>query len=146
MQLPKLNFGHQFDFKMKRDKDNIFIYDIVRKNWFILTPEEWVRQHWIHYFVFVKKMTISSLIIEKKIELNQTTKRIDLLITKKTKPFILLELKAPHVPLTEKVFEQIARYNTIIYSPEIIISNGIQHIKATLENNEYTFSNLDIVS
>ena len=139
MQLPKLNFEQDFDFKIKQDKDTFFIYDLVRRAYLVLTPEEWVRQHWVHYFHFIKGKSLSSLIMERKIELNGTTKRIDLLVTEKTEPQILLECKAPHIALTESVFEQVARYNTIIYAPKIILSNGLQHIYARLEQGQYFF-------
>ncbi|MDY3338672.1 type I restriction enzyme HsdR N-terminal domain-containing protein [Riemerella anatipestifer] len=139
MQLPKLDFKETFDFQFKKDKDTFFIYDLPRKSWLVLTPEEWVRQHWIHYFHKTKGYHLSALITEQKLELNGTTKRLDLLVTEKTKPKILIECKAPSVPLTEATFEQIARYNSIIKSPEIILSNGVQHIYAKYENENYTF-------
>ena len=139
MQVPKLNFENDFDLQIKQDKDTFFIYDLVRKNWFLLTPEEWVRQHWLHYFHFVKKRNLSSLILEKKIELNGLTKRIDLLVTEKTFPKILVECKAPNIKLTEKTFEQTARYNSIIGAESIILSNGNQHIFAKFENENYIF-------
>lgn len=97
MQLPKLNFKEDFVFDIKRDKDTFFIYDMVRKSWLVLTPEEWVRQHFVHYFTQVKKYAKSALILEKKLELNGTIKRIDLLITEKTSPKILVELKAKNL-------------------------------------------------
>ncbi len=139
MQLPKLNFEQDFDFKIKQDKDTFFIYDLVRRTYLVLTPEEWVRQHWVHYFHFIKGKSLSSLIMERKIELNGTTKRIDLLVTEKTEAQILLECKAPHIALTESVFEQAARYNTIISASQIILSNGLQHIYARLEQGQYFF-------
>ena len=114
MQLPKLNFKEDFVFDIKKDKDTFFIYDIVRKSWLVLTPEEWVRQHFVHYFIKVKKYAPSALILEKKLEVNGTLKRIDLLITEKASPKILIELKAPHIKLTQETFEQIARYNSVI--------------------------------
>ena len=140
MQLPKLNFEDNFDFKIKTDKDRFFIYDLVRKSWLLLTPEEWVRQHWVHYFHHKKGKNLSSLILEKKLELNETTKRIDLLVTEKTLPKILVECKAPNIKLTEKTFEQIARYNSVIGAEEIILSNGLQHIFAKFSENHYFFS------
>ncbi|MDR2206385.1 MAG: type I restriction enzyme HsdR N-terminal domain-containing protein [Flavobacteriaceae bacterium] len=139
MELPRLNFSAVFDFKFRKDKDKFFIYDPVRKSWLLLTPEEWVRQHWIQYFLQEKGYSASALITEKKIELNGLTKRIDLLITKKTIPEILVECKAPNVKLTEKTFEQTARYNSIIGAGKIILSNGLQHISAKFENGEYVF-------
>lgn len=139
MELPKLNFTDNFDFKFRKDKDKFFIYDLPRKSWLLLTPEEWVRQHWIHYFIHTKDYSPSSLITEKKLVINGLTKRIDLLTTVKTLPEILVECKAPSVKITEKTFEQIARYNSVIGAKEIILSNGIQHIYAKFNENGYEF-------
>lgn len=139
MELPKLNFKEDFDFQIKRDKDKFFIYDLVRKSWFLLTPEEWVRQHWVHYFHLTKGRNLSSLILEKKLVLNGTTKRIDLLVTEKTVAKILVECKAPEIKLTEKTFEQAARYNSILNAEELILSNGLQHIFAKFINDKYEF-------
>ena len=139
MELPKLNFKEDFDFQIKRDKDKFFIYDLVRKSWFLLTPEEWVRQHWVHYFHLTKGRNLSSLILEKKLILNGTTKRIDLLVTEKTVAKILVECKAPEIKLTEKTFEQAARYNSILNAEEIILSNGLHHISARFIDGKYEF-------
>lgn len=139
MELPKLNFKEDFDFQIKRDKDKFFIYDLVRKSWFLLTPEEWVRQHWVHYFHLIKGRNLSSLILEKKLVLNGTTKRIDLLVTEKTVAKVLVECKAPEIKLTEKTFEQAARYNSILNAEELILSNGLQHIFAKFINDKYEF-------
>lgn len=139
MQLPKLNFREQFNFHFRKDKDKLFIYDLTRKSYLLLTPEEWVRQHWIHYFLNIEGYSASALISEKKLTLNGLTKRIDLLITQKTVPHILIECKAPHIALNEKTFEQVARYNSVIGAKEIILSNGIQHIRALHTVSGYEF-------
>ena len=139
MELPKLNFPADFNFEFKQDKDKFFIYDEVRKSWLLLTPEEWVRQHWIQYFITKKSISPSAIILEKKLLINGVTKRIDLLITEKTQPKILIECKAPLIKLTEKTFEQTARYNSILKAEKIILSNGLQHISAKFSNNQYTF-------
>lgn len=144
MELPKLNFSERFDFKLRKDKNTIFIYDPLRKLWLSLTPEEWVRQHWIQYFLTTKGYSTSALITEKKVELNGLTKRIDLLITEKTLPKILIECKAPQIKLTEKTFEQTARYNSVVQAECIILSNGLQHIFAKYENEEYQFLPFEI--
>ena len=144
MQLPKLNFKEDFVFDIKKDKDTFFIYDLVRKSWLVLTPEEWVRQHFVHYFIKVKKYAPSALILEKKLEVNGTLKRIDLLITEKASPKILIELKAPHITLSQETFEQIARYNSVIGAEKIILSNGIQHIFAKFENEKYIFEPINL--
>ena len=143
MELPKLNFKDTFDFDIKRDKDKFFIYDLVRKSWLLLTPEEWVRQHWVHYFHIVKGRNLSSLILEKKLVLNGTTKRIDLLVTEKTVAKILVECKAPEIKLTVSTFEQAARYNSILKAEEIILSNGLHHIFAKYNEDGYEFCQFD---
>jgi len=139
VQLPKLNFREQFNFHFRKDKDKLFIYDLTRKSYLLLTPEEWVRQHWIHYFMTTEGYSASALISEKKLTLNGLTKRIDLLITQKTIPHILIECKAPHIALNEKTFEQVARYNSVMGAKEIILSNGIQHIRALHTVSGYEF-------
>lgn len=139
MELPKLNFPETFNFKFRKDKDKFFIYDVIRKTWLQLTPEEWVRQHWVHFFLSGKGYATSALITEKKLELNGLTKRIDLLVTEKTLPKILIECKAPKIKLSEKTFEQIARYNSVLLAEQIILSNGLQHISARFLDGQYFF-------
>ncbi|MGC4128543.1 MAG: type I restriction enzyme HsdR N-terminal domain-containing protein [Bergeyella sp.] len=143
MELPKLNFPETFDFTFRKDKDKFFIYDSVRKSWLLLTPEEWVRQHWIQYYLKNKGYSASALITEKKVKMNGLTKRIDLLITEKTIPKILIECKAPHIKLTEKTFEQTARYNSVIGAEKIILSNGLQHIFAKFSGETYFFEEFE---
>ena len=87
----------------------------------------------------MKGYSTSALVTEKKVVLNGLTKRLDLLITEKTLPKILVECKAPVIKLTEKTFEQTARYNSVIGAKEIILSNGLQHINARLTENGYEF-------
>lgn len=141
MTLSKLNFVDEFEFEIKQDKDKFFIYDPTRKLWLLLTPEEWVRQHWIQYFNKICRKSFSALVTEQKILVNGTTKRIDLLVTEKTLPKILVECKAPGIKLTEKNFEQIARYNSIVGAEEILLSNGLQHITAKKTEMGYEFFN-----
>lgn len=139
MELPILNFNEKFEIKTRKSKDKFFIYDTIRKSWFLLTPEEWVRQHWVHFLLKNKNYQHSSLILEQKLTLNGLSKRLDLLVTEKTIPKILIECKAPHIQLTQTTFEQIARYNSVLKAPQIILSNGIYHIFAHFHQNKYIF-------
>ena len=138
MQLPKLNFQKEFDFQFRQDKDKFFIYDVLRKSYLLLTPEEWVRQHWIHYFISIGKAP-SSLISERKVEVNNTTKRLDLMVLSKDSAEYLIECKAPQISLNESHFEQVARYNSVIQAENIIVTNGLHHIFAKFEDNKYSF-------
>ena len=126
--------------KISEKNGKHLILDPIRKKYVTLTPEEWVRQHFVHYFIKVKKYAPSALILEKKLEVNGTLKRIDLLITEKASPKILIELKAPHITLSQETFEQIARYNSVIGAEKIILSNGIQHIEAEHIEEKYHFT------
>lgn len=140
MQLPKLNFSETFEFKFRESKDKFFIYDPLRRSWLLLTPEEWVRQHWIQYFITTRGVAPSALVTEQKLVLNGLTKRIDLMVTEKTVPRILIECKAPHISLSEKTFEQTARYNSVVSAGKIILSNGLQHISGVYSGGRYTLS------
>jgi hypothetical protein len=139
MELPVLNFPRKYDFQIKEDKSLWYIFDEVRKKWLILTPEEWVRQHIILYLQLEKKISRSAFIIEKKIMLNHQIKRLDILLYKKSEPRLLVECKAPGIPLTPNTFEQAARYNIQIKSKFILLSNGLKHIyfKYDRFNNQY---------
>lgn len=139
MELPKLNFNSPYNLKIRQGKDSFFIYDILRKSWFLLTPEEWVRQHWVHYLLEDRGYSSTAIIVEKKLIINKLIKRLDLLVTEKTEPKILIECKAPHIKLTEKTFEQIARYNSVLKAEIIVLSNGLRHIIAKYQNGEYCF-------
>lgn len=139
MELPKLNFSDTFTIEIKADKGKFFIYDLVRRSWLLLTPEEWVRQHWVHHYHYVEGRNLSALILEKKLVLHRTTKRIDLLVTEKTVPKILVECKAAHIALTQETFEQTARYNSVLGAEEIVLSNGLQHIFAKSGKDGYEF-------
>ena len=141
--MDKLNLP-SYAYKISESDNKTYIFDPIRKKNLVLTPEEWVRQHFAHYFIKVKKYAPSALILEKKLEVNGTLKRIDLLITEKASPKILIELKAPHITLSQETFEQIARYNSVIGAEKIILSNGNQHIFAKFENEKYIFEPINL--
>ncbi len=128
MNLPNLNFPSTYDFKItKSPEDTYFIFDKIRKKNLVLTPEEWVRQHFIHYMMEVG-FSPSQILLEKGFFLNQTKKRLDILVVRKNNPQILIELKSPHLNLQKEYFEQAARYNIVFEAPFVLLSNGLQHI------------------
>ncbi|QOR74362.1 type I restriction enzyme HsdR N-terminal domain-containing protein [Cruoricaptor ignavus] len=139
MEIPRLNFPDTYDFKIRKYKDKFFIYDVCRKIWLLLTPEEWVRQHWIQYFITGRGYATSAFLIEKKLTINTLTKRSDIILTEKAKPVILIECKAPHIRLSEKTLDQTARYNSEIGCRMIVLSNGQSHIFAEKKENGYQF-------
>ena len=114
-----------YNFKLEERNKKQFIFDIARKKWVFLSPEEWVRQHILHYLVYDKKYPSSLIAVERGIELNGTQKRFDLVVFNNTgKPIMIIECKAPEETLNEKVFEQIARYNLSLKVDYLWVTNG----------------------
>ena len=104
------------------------IFDILRRRYVALTPEEWVRQHFIHYLIEQKHYPASLLSNEVTICLNGMTRRCDsILYNNAGKPQMIIEYKSPSVRITQKVFSQILAYNNVLKVGYIIVSNGMQH-------------------
>jgi len=104
----------------------IQVFDVVRKKWLVLTPEEWVRQHVVSYLIHTKKYATALISLEKEIELNGTKKRYDIVVyDSNLNPLIIVECKSVAVKLTEEVLEQALRYNLVLKVPFVMITNGI---------------------
>ena len=131
-----------YKFRIKSTKNKYVIFDIIRKKYVSLTPEEWVRQHIIHFLVEEKKYPLSLISIEKKLTINKLTKRTDILVfNTKGLPHIIVECKAPSVNITQNAFDQIARYNLKLNANYLIITNGINHYycEMDIKNEQYIF-------
>jgi hypothetical protein len=122
------------------------VFDAIRKKWLQLTPEEWVRQHVVNYFITQQKYPASLISLEKEIELNGVKKRYDVVVyTKELKPFIIVECKAPGVDLSQDVLEQAARYNLILNVEYVFITNGLKdqlYKGGSIANNLPSFDEL----
>ena len=140
--MEKLNLP-QYPIKTKEEGGKQYIFDTIRKKYLVLTPEEWVRQNFIQYLIQEKKYPATLIEIEKGLRLNELQKRVDGLVYKDSKPFVLIEFKAPKVKITQEVFEQIGRYNSIFKVPYLIVSNGIEHYCAKINFEENSFEFLD---
>ena len=111
--------------KIKKENDKEFIFDDVRKQWVVLTPEEWVRQNFLNYLIHVKKYPASLIAVEKEISLGDMKKRYDIVVyNKNTQPWMLIECKEMNVVLDKTVLSQVLRYNINLQVPNIIITNG----------------------
>ena len=100
------------------------IFDIIRKKWLRLSPEEWVRQHMIHFLLF-KEYPASLIAVEKEIRLGELTKRCDVVVyTREAIPFLIIECKEMDVSLSEKTLQQILRYHITLPAEYLIITNG----------------------
>ncbi len=141
MQMKKLNFpAYQFRFKSSENKVSIF--DRIRKKFIILTPEEWVRQHTVHYLIEEKKYPESLINVEKLIKVNDLNKRYDIIIFNPDGSiYLIIECKSYSVKVTQDVFDQIARYNLALDSEYLMITNGMDHYycQMSYSDKRYTF-------
>jgi hypothetical protein len=124
----------KYHFRIKKEGEQQFIFDIIRRKFVTLTPEEWVRQHWIHYLIEEANYPRSLIAVEMKIIVNELSKRCDIVVYNRDgKPFLIVECKSPDVMVSQKVFEQIARYNLTLQVKYLIVSNGKQHFGCEID-------------
>ncbi len=129
---PPLNLPN-FPITIKKKADKHYIQCHIRAKEILLTPEEWVRQHFIHYLINDKGYPRNLIAVEKQIKVNKLNKRFDVLVYNKLgEPIVLVECKAAHVPLSQDVFAQAANYNMTLKVPYLIITNGLKHIQASI--------------
>ena len=118
------------------------VFDILRKKMVTLTPEEWVRQHFIHFLINQKGYNASCIANEVSLCLNNTLKRCDTVVyDTEAHPIMIVEYKSPHISITQKVFNQISRYNMKMHVRWLVVSNGIQHYccRINYEDGTYEF-------
>ena len=117
-----------FDYKIKKEKDRLFIFDIIRKRYIALTPEEWVRQHFVSYLISYKGYPLGLIGNEISLRLNGQNRRCDTVIYDiYGSPLMIIEYKAPHITLNQEVFNQVIRYNIALKVKYLVVSNGINH-------------------
>ncbi|MBI1221729.1 MAG: restriction endonuclease subunit R [Bacteroidetes bacterium] len=123
----RLNFP-EYTFQIQETDRKKVIFDVVRKKYVSLTPEEWVRQHVIHHLIHDKHFPVSLIAVESSIKFQGMNRRCDLIAYKNNQPWLLIECKAPQVQLNKEVIAQIARYQSVLKVPLLFITNGMQHI------------------
>ena len=139
MQL--LNFP-TYSFRFKNSENKVSIFDEIRKKFILLTPEEWVRQHVIQFLLQNKKYPKSLINVEKLIKINDLNKRYDGVVFQPNgEIFLLIECKAPEVPISQHTFDQIARYNLVLKAKYLMVTNGMNHYfcQMDFENEKYVF-------
>ena len=117
-----------YNYKLKQIDGKTCIFDLIRKKYLILTPEEWVRQHFVNLLINYFDYPKGRFSVEKGLTYQKgVNKRTDILVYNKNGEVeVLVELKAPHVKLDQSTFLQLASYNKIHNARVLIISNGIQ--------------------
>lgn len=132
----------EYQFKIKKQNNKLFVFDSQRKRYVALTPEEWVRQHFVRFLIEEMHYPASLLAIEHQIDFNGMKKRCDsILFDNMAQPKLIIELKAPTVAITQQVFDQVAVYNAKLNVQFFIISNGLEHYccRVDTKNARYEF-------
>jgi hypothetical protein len=124
-----------FDARIKEEKGKKFIFDIIRKKYVVLTPEEWVRQHFIH-FMLAAEYPASLMAVERMVVVNRLKQRADIVLyNRQGKPVLIVECKAPDVPVNNNTLAQAARYNIPLKVDYLIVTNGIDNYCIQLDKN-----------
>ncbi len=132
-----------FAARIERRQDKLYIWDELRRKSVRLSPEEWVRQHIIHYLIHHLGYPPSLLMNEVGLTLGDTKKRIDsVLYDRQLRPLMLLEYKAPEINLSDKVLRQALRYNMALRVPYLVLSNGLQHVAYQIDYEQQTYQTL----
>jgi hypothetical protein len=124
----KLNLP-SFNVDIKKSEDRILIFDFLRKRYIVLTPEEWVRQHFIHYLVYHLNYPKALIKVEGGLVFNTLQKRSDIVVfNREGNPWMVIECKAPDLKLSTRTIQQASTYNHSLKAKYVVITNGMSHI------------------
>ena len=136
MNMPQLNLPN-VALKTKLVEGTMQVFDAVRKKYLVLTPEEWVRQHFIHYLNSEKKYPLGLMGVEQMVKYNEQSARADIVLyNTEGKPNMIVECKAPNVKITQDSFNQIAKYNFQLRVELLVVTNGLQHFCCKMDYNK----------
>jgi hypothetical protein len=131
--------------KIKQTEQGEKIFCLVRKRWFDITPEEWVRQNFLLYLNYTLGYAFATIAVEKQIALAQIKKRFDIVVYKNSKPFMIIECKEMNVKLSEQTIAQVLNYNSIIQAEYMMVTNGTYcHAFIKIDNEFYQTNELPI--
>ncbi len=141
----QLNFP-PIDAQIRVQNGKQFIYDIIRKKYIALTPEEWVRQHLVHFLINERQCPKGLIAVERGLKHNGLQRRFDVVVySRNLTPWLIVECKAPQVAITQQTFDQIARYNMSLQVPYLLVTNGLQHFCCEIDYLQRSFSYLQDV-
>lgn len=129
----KLNLP-EFDFKLKEAEGKVWIFDGIRKKYLLLTPEEWVRQHFLHYLILHKRYPRSLIRVEGGLVYNELRKRSDIVVYDRNgKPWMVVECKSPTLALLGSALSQVSAYNARLKAEFVCVTNGLVHLCARVD-------------
>ncbi|MDX1652381.1 MAG: type I restriction enzyme HsdR N-terminal domain-containing protein [Brumimicrobium sp.] len=129
LNLPKASL------ELFRSGGTVYVWDVFRNKKIKLTPEEWVRQHFLHFLVSEKQVPLGLIASEFNIEVNKLKRRCDgVIFNRESKPVAIIECKAPEIGLSEKTLHQIAQYNFKLRVDWLILTNGMETVVAKIDH------------
>ena len=132
-----------YDFKVQKRADGSWaVWDRLRERWVSLTPEEWVRQHFVEWLISEKGFPAALMGNEVSLTQNGICRRCDTVVGDRTgSPLVIVEYKAPGINITQKAFDQIVRYNMVLHARYLMVSNGLAHYCCQIDyaDNSYRF-------
>ncbi len=136
----------QYPFRMSEKNGKTYIFDTLRKKQLVLTPEEWVRQHFVQFLIQEKGYAASLIAIEKGLKYNTIQNRADIVIyNKQGEPYMIVECKRPTVKITQDTFDQVARYNMAFKVELLVVTNGMQHFCCQMNYNDNSYRYLETI-
>ncbi|OCX52891.1 restriction endonuclease subunit R [Mucilaginibacter sp. PPCGB 2223] len=129
-----------YPFKITDENGQLFLFDEIRKKEVVLTPEEWVRQHFVQYLIREKNYPRSLIRLEGGLRLHGRARRSDIVVFNNLgEKVLLVECKAPSVKINQSVFDQIARYNMVHRIALLAVTNGLQHYYCRIDHHNESF-------
>jgi hypothetical protein len=124
----------KYPLKLKSRENKMLVFDVVRKKYVPLQPEEWVRQHCLHYLIADKKYPAGRILVERQLRVEGLMKRLDIAVCRPDGSIqLLVECKAPEVDIDQNVFDQIARYNWEARAEFLMVTNGLAHFYCRMD-------------
>lgn len=131
-----------FEIKLSGTREHPLIFDVLRQKAVALTPEEWVRQHFVHFLIEQRQYPQTLMANEVQLRVGDKQLRADTVVyDRQLQPRMIVEYKAPSISLTQKVFDQISVYNLLLHVDYLVVSNGLQSYccKMDYEHEKYLF-------
>ena len=138
----KLNLP-SFECDLKNENGKVMIFDSIRKKYIVLTPEEWVRQHFLNYLIQYAKYPKTLIKVESGLTFNTLQKRSDIVVFDRTgSPWLLVECKSPQEKIDTNVLQQVSTYNASLTAPHIAVTNGLVHFVFRIDRDQHATTQL----
>ena len=133
-----------FPIRLAGTQEKPKVFDILRSKYVALTPEEWVRQHFVNYLIQHKQYPAAYLANEVNLKIGGKVSRADtVLYDQQLRPLMIIEYKAPHIAISQKIFNQLFAYNLQLHATYLVVSNGLQHYCCMLTHDHEKYVFLD---